>query len=365
MRVDLTLLGFQARFAVDSTRFESLLDLLAAARTPSPAPGSPAGPDAAAEASSTPAGTPDEAVLEARLGEAPLAPPPAPARRVGRRLRAEPGRAWLLTPGDTPGLSLLVEREPGGLPVRVTGSYRQNRLVELARARYKRMPVRSIHQNLLYFLVFFPAILVAEERGGVALHGAGVRARGRTWVFSGLGGSGKTSLALALFADAETRLVADNIVLADGTGVWGVPELIRCDRATRALLTPAIVSRLDAIDHGAEHGRTFFRVPGLGGRVPRVDAVVHVELGPAFELRAMTAVECARRQLALDRLALEMVAYDQYVAGLALGGLTTLSPDEREGRLEDLLAETTCVRLTVPAGRPLSEVVDRLDRELR
>jgi hypothetical protein len=256
-----------------------------------------------------------------------------------------------------PGLSLRLER--GRSRTVVAASYRQNRAVELVRARYKGVPLESLHQNLLYYAVFFPVMALAEEAGAVAVHAACVRRHGRTVLVSGLGGAGKSTLALALLDGDGTAMLSDNLVLLERDRVRGVPELVRRDERSRSLLPPGVEASLTPSRHAAEHGRRFVEPPQLGGEAAAVDLVFQVDLGEHFSATPIGLEDCVRRQLAMDRLALEVEAYRQFVAVLALAGVADAG--DTEARLRETLAQARCYRVTVPAGRPLASVLDTLD----
>jgi hypothetical protein len=335
VRLDLDILGFTAALEIEAQRFASLAEMLpAAVRLPG----------------STRTAAPD---LFARLAETALAAPAEARLRLGRRLLAGDGVAFVDDLADMPGLGLLVRRRGDRLDLQA--AYRPNRLIEIARARYRRLPLTSLHQNLLYFLLFFPAMALAEERGWVPVHAAGVRRGERSIVVAGLGGSGKTTLALALLDGDDTALLADNIVVVGEQGVRGVPELVRRDTRSESLLPEAVERKLSALPHRAEHGRRFVEAPGLGGAASGPDVVLHVALGERTEVGFQSAAECVARQLSMDRLALEMNAYQQFRAVLALTGLA--APGFAEERLQAAFARAACFRVTIAAGRPLREAV--------
>jgi hypothetical protein len=335
VRHDLDILGFTAALEIEAPRFASLAEML---------------PTAARLPGSTATAAPN---LVARLTETAMTPPADAHLRLGRRLLAGDEVAFADDLADMPGLGLLLRRSGDRLDLRA--AYKPNRLIEIARARYRRLPLASLHQNLLYFLLFFPAMALAEERGWVPVHAAGVRRGERSIVLAGLGGSGKTTLALALLDGDDTALLADNIVVVGEQGVRGVPELVRRDARSKSLLSETVEGKLSASPHLAEHGRRFVDAPGLGSGAPGPDVVLHVALGERTEVRPQSAAECVARQLSMDRLALEMNAYQQFRAVLALTGLA--APGFAEERLQAAFARAACYRVTVAAGRPLGDAV--------
>ena len=82
-----------------------------------------------------------------------------------------------------------------------------------------REPAGRIIENALRYVVAHLAI----ERGGFAMHGAGVRRDGRAWIFAGPSRSGKTT-AVSLSHPCESLGDDFAVVLPDGGG-WGVPAV--------------------------------------------------------------------------------------------------------------------------------------------
>jgi hypothetical protein len=348
MKIALDVLGYGVHLDL-APRYQVLGELLAAARPRAARP--------ADSAHAVPAAAED--VVDARLDDDRRTAPP-PGLRLGRRVAVDDHRVSALALADMSGLRVDVSRR-SGRPFEVRVSYRQNKVLEEIRARYKGVPVRSLQQNLLYFAVFFPAMLLAEENGAAVAHGAAVDARGRTWLVSGLGGSGKSTLALGFLAEREARMSSDNIVVVGPDGLCGVPELVRLDPASLALLPSGSGDRLRRVKHGAEHGRGFVDLPGLGEPLGRVDVVMHVSLGTTLRVTEMSCGECARRQVSLDSLALEMLAYQQFASVVELAGIGAGAGESRVGRLEAAFAGARCFGVTVPKGEPLATVIDTIE----
>ncbi|HZN55610.1 MAG TPA: hypothetical protein VFB67_09840, partial [Candidatus Polarisedimenticolaceae bacterium] len=82
-----------------------------------------------------------------------------------------------------------------------------------------REPAGRILENVARYVLAHLAI----ERGGFALHGAGVRREGRAWIFAGPSGAGKTTAA-ALSRPCESLGDDFAVVLPDGEGL-GVPAV--------------------------------------------------------------------------------------------------------------------------------------------
>jgi hypothetical protein len=161
------------------------------------------------------------ATLDARWGGFLAASAATPARITVRVVRGD-GTSWL--PRWRPGEAYRVEADAvaGPLVVRsyhfalgpeVSGAWR------LAVEAGEDEPVGRVLDNAARYLV----ARLAVERGGIAVHGAGVRRGGVAWVFTGKSGAGKTT-ASRLSAPAE-GLGDDFAVMIPNGGGWAAAAL--------------------------------------------------------------------------------------------------------------------------------------------
>lgn len=161
------------------------------------------------------------AVLDARWGGFLAAEGSAEARVVVRMVRGD-GTGWL--PRWRPGENYRLEADATAGPLVVrsyhfalvpedTGAWR------LAVEEQSDEPVGRILDNAARYLV----ARLAVERGGLAVHGAGLRYGGRAWILAGPSGAGKTT-ATRLSAHAES-LGDDFAVALPFEGGWAAPAL--------------------------------------------------------------------------------------------------------------------------------------------
>jgi hypothetical protein len=80
-------------------------------------------------------------------------------------------------------------------------------------------PVARVVENAVRYLVARRAI----ERGGIAVHGAGVKRSGKAWIFAGASGSGKSTAVRLL--QPVTSLGDDFAVIVPAGGGWASPAL--------------------------------------------------------------------------------------------------------------------------------------------
>jgi len=161
------------------------------------------------------------AILDARWGGFLTAAGFAEARIVVRTVRGD-GAGWL--PRWRPGESYRLEADATAGPL-VVRSYHFALVPEISGAwrlaveEQSAEPVGRILDNAARYLV----ARLAVERGGLALHGAGLRRGKRAWIFAGPSGSGKTT-AKRLSAPAES-LGDDFAVVLPFDGGWAAPAL--------------------------------------------------------------------------------------------------------------------------------------------
>lgn len=161
------------------------------------------------------------AILDARWGGFLSAVGSAEASLVVRTVRGD-GAGWL--PRWRPGESYRLEADATAGPL-VVRSYHFALVPELSGAwrlaveEQDAEPVGRILDNAARYLVARLALL----RGGLAVHGAGVRRGSRAWIFAGPSRSGKTT-AVRLSATAES-LGDDFAIALPFEGGWAAPAL--------------------------------------------------------------------------------------------------------------------------------------------
>ncbi len=161
------------------------------------------------------------AILDARWGGFLSAVGSAEASLVVRTVRGD-GAGWL--PRWRPGESYRLEADATAGPL-VVRSYHFALVPELSGAwrlaveEQDAEPVGRILDNAARYLAARLALL----RGGLAVHGAGVRRGSRAWIFAGPSRPGKTT-AVRLSATAES-LGDDFAIALPFEGGWAAPAL--------------------------------------------------------------------------------------------------------------------------------------------
>lgn len=87
---------------------------------------------------------------------------------------------------------------------------------------------RGIQNTLLALL---------EQKGFFVLHASAIKGKGGATVFFGLGGVGKTTVALELVFSKELKLMGDNFILIDGKNAYPFLEPITLTKFKKNILT--------------------------------------------------------------------------------------------------------------------------------
>jgi hypothetical protein len=223
--------------------------------------------------------------------------------------------------------------------------------------RWRRIPAlrRSRLSTLTYYAVYYPAWWHLEARGAAhPLHAAGVALDGRALVLAGLPGCGKSTLATSFLGAPGAELLADNLVLHDGSRVFGCFEPLLLDARSRAELAARIP--LSPVGRRHQYARDAYHAPHRDDGVPLAAAVV-LARGRATRLERLAADECARVVLAANEAAKEVRRYHVLAALLGLAERPALAHlEQRIVDLERLLAGVPCYWLEVRDGAPAEAV---------
>jgi hypothetical protein len=160
--------------------------------------------------------------------------------------------------------------------------------------------------TLLYYLFYHPLLWwLSRGAGWHVLHGGAVTTRIGAVVLVGMPGCGKSTLSVAMLADADQRMLSDNLVMHDGANVLACPELLLLDDRSRRL-AGAGAQRLVATGETRVYARDAHRIADVETAPQRAGVLLHVERAGEFQLKPLVPRESAARLRAANAMAKEV-----------------------------------------------------------
>lgn len=160
--------------------------------------------------------------------------------------------------------------------------------------------------TLLYYLFYHPLLWwLSRAAGWHVLHGGAVATPMGAVVLAGMPGCGKSTLAVAMLADPDIRMLSDNLVLHDGERALACPELLLLDEKSLELVGPA-ADRLVATGEKRVFSRGAHRVDQVELDPQDIAVLLHVERGTDFAFRPLDPDESAARLRADNLMAKEV-----------------------------------------------------------
>lgn len=175
------------------------------------------------------------------------------------------------------------------------------------RAQMKPLPIRHWVNIALqwttriskYYSRFFiktcihdPLFLLLEKKFGIILlHATSVTDGEKTFVFTGLGGSGKSTTAAMFSKELSYTILSDNYALIKWNTLYPFPELPRITKQTEQLLGIKLDKKADGIKSYLENDTKDIR------EVYKISAIYICSYGQAFEKKPLKDVNLSFEQL--------------------------------------------------------------------
>jgi len=160
--------------------------------------------------------------------------------------------------------------------------------------------------TLLYYLFYHPLLWwLSRGAGWQVLHAGAVATRIGAVVLVGMPGCGKSTLAVAMLAAPDQRLLSDNLVLHDGERVMACPELLLLDERSRRI-AGAGTRRLVATGEKRVFARDAYRIADAELAPQSAGVLLHVERASEFQLKPLVPRESAARLRAANQMAKEV-----------------------------------------------------------
>jgi hypothetical protein len=282
-------------------------------------------------------------------------------RQPDRDLYIAGSDAYWLRIEDFTDLQMKIGWQDGRLEL--TGRYhfqigRRPRWEPLRRLRYaSRIPELRGRRfsTLVYYLVYYPLLWwLSRFDGWHVLHAGAVARDHRAYVFAGLPGCGKSTLAVASLAEPGFDMLSDNLLLTDGARVRAFPEPLLLDAGSIARIGPA-AARLVHTGDRRVYERDAYR-PERFVMEPLDPVVIHL-VGRAHDgaVNPLDREKAAARIEAGNVLAKEVrrSRIMSQVVDLLAG---TKTPDER-AVVASLASGPPCFELWISPQEQLSQVV--------
>jgi hypothetical protein len=283
----------------------------------------------------------------------------APAEALGTRMRlGEDDLVWFDTHRDR-NLQLRFRREGAVRAFDVDYCYRPS---AKKLAKYPDYESRKFF-TLTRYLVHFPlAWYLARRRGWGLVHASAVATGDHAVLVAGPGGSGKTTTCVALMAQADMTLVAENLLFSDGKAVFPLAEPIRLTDESLTLLSGRSRDALVPLDvAGASRSKTLFRPPAPAPAEPLAPAAIFFPQFAAHRfVRGIPAGIACELLGATNRLTLELNDYDWYAAALDRLWPAVGNAQRQLRVLQGLTAAAPCYVLGIDRAAGIGAVVDTI-----
>jgi len=285
--------------------------------------------------------------------------------RIGKDLFDRGGRlVWSRVPGFE-GLTLEAARAGDG--VELSASCRYVPRDALARVRYLRASRRTkkTHRTffkLMYYAFYYPLIWHFERRRGWGLlHASAVERNGRAVILSGMGGVGKSTLALSLLADPSFRFISDNLILHDEQAVYSLPEPVRLDPSSLTAICAAGFAPTASGVPPTAHPKPTYRVePDRACASADAGVVILLRFTPRSLIRPLGPAETLAHLTAARDLVKEVDGYRALAGFLSMAAADDSDTPVEPARLTRLVARPNAYLLGIGEGEPVSVTLARI-----
>jgi hypothetical protein len=287
------------------------------------------------------------------------------SERIGKDLHDVGGElVWSRVPGFD-GLTIRASREGGGVHVSASCAYSPRD--PLSHMRYLRASRRAkkTHRTffkLMYYAVYYPLIWHFERtRGWGLLHASAVERGGRSILLSGLGGVGKSTLALSLMADPSFRFISDNLLLHDEERIYSLPEPVRLDASSLAAIGAAGFVPSTSDVPPTAHPKPTYRVES--GRVSEsaeADVVILLRTAKRAVIRPLGPEEALAHLIASRDLVREVDGFRAVASFLSMALAADAEKIAEPARLSAFTGRCRAYLLGIGEGEPVAVTLARI-----
>lgn len=259
-----------------------------------------------------------------------------------------------------PGLKLIFDF--GDNKLKVYGYYEQpsglkNKLKTMIFSEETKL---RLNLYLKYFLILFPCIWYNEQyKDRFLLHASAISYLGKTAIFPGLGGVGKSTLTLAFLSYPEVKFISDNLLLSDSKNIYSVFESIALDEQSIQLLGSA-KKKLKKLNIHMSHARQYYKVNENYINQAKAGTIFFVKFCNQFRIQKISIEQAINRMISVNSIAKEVSAYSELAATLNLA--TDNSSDfHKYEMLKEMINQNGCYELCI---RPHSDLREPMNAVL-
>ena len=221
---------------------------------------------------------------------------------------------------------------------------------------------KGVYEDLLNYLIYFPALHKMEMRGKYVLHASALLYRDKGIIVPGLPGIGKSTLSLAFLSCENAKILSDNIVLYDSNSLHSFLEPIKLDARSIELL-PDRGKSLKALNMVSWYSRGCYTVERsklIESLKP--DILLIPQRGEYNALTEISWEKAAQMLLDFNRIAGEVNSYMTFSSILNMGLRKSGIDTGRIKVLENLIAKLKCYQLSIKSNCPMNQVLEVIDK---
>jgi hypothetical protein len=211
--------------------------------------------------------------------------------------------------------------------------------------------------NLTYYFVYYPVFWFLEKFKGLhPLHAGAVTLKGKTLVFAGLEGMGKTSLCLEIFREPDSDLISDNVVFYDNSNIYPCYQPIKVRPGQEKLIPEGKLRKIKSYKL-----KTFFEFENNKGLAPyKPDIFLFPRFGKKSYCNEVDKDEFLQIINNTNFLVCEMENYIHYTRLFNLISGVSYSDQPRYEALKKLVDSCRCYYLGIKRGEKISTTVERI-----
>ncbi len=209
-----------------------------------------------------------------------------------------------------------------------------------------------------YYLIYYPLFYYLERNEHLfLLHASAFDLNQKGVIIAGLGGIGKSTLALGAITLAdECKFLSDNLILYDTKQIYSVQEPIALDSYSKKLIgqTEKYLSPQNIV---SSHDRMYYTLqPKVTSHSSVPKFLFWCQWGNTNRVIPIERKKCINNLLNMNLLAREVRQYYEFAATLDLKYSTDFSPDSYFQNLSTLLTKVDCYVLEFKPGVNINTV---------